>query len=230
MVKHQKKLLRSRQKLKLSLSNCLQTRFVACTVPGPNGRVSFTKLQPPESQDGETPRERTEVEERTDPAVLIETGAAVEGEGDRATKESKEKEPEPVEKRDTVERDAAENGKGKEEGGGDGGAGTEGASNERDEGDKVDVAHPAVTEEPQESESTPKERKEKDKKKADKKRKKSKTPREEGIKGSPRSRKRGTKSKGGHNRQLEEILISAFLPFDPEGNGTVDSTTFWEVR
>ena len=227
MVKHQKKLLRSRQKLKLSLSNCLQTRFVACTVPGPNGRVSFTKLQPPESQDGETPREV--VEERTDPAGLIETGAVVEGEGDGAANESKEKEPEPVEKRDTAERDAAENGKGKEEGGGDGGAGTEGASNERDEGDKVDVAHPAVTEEPQESESTPKERKEKDKKKADKKRKKSKTPREEGIKGSPTSRKRGTKSKGGHNRQLEEILISAFLPFDPEGNGTVDSTTFWEV-
>ena len=226
MVKHQKKLLRSRQKLKLSLSNCLQTRFVACTVPRPNGRVSFTKLQPP---DEETPREGTEREERTDPAALIETGAAVEGEGDGAAKESKEKEPEPGEKRDTDERDAAENGKGKEEGGGDGGAGTEGASNERDEGDKVDVAHPAATEEPQESESTPNERREKDKKKAEKKRKKSKTPREEGIKGSPRSRKRGTKSKGGHNRQLEEILISAFLPFDPEGNGTVDSTTFWEV-
>ena len=88
---------------------------------------------------------------------------------------------------------------------------------------------PAVAdEEPQQTESgTPRESRRKERER--KKRKKTKTPRDEGVRSSPRSRKKGSKSRGGHRRQMEEIIIALFLPFDPDNSGSVDSDKFWEV-
>ena len=70
----------------------------------------------------------------------------------------------------------------------------------------------------------------------DKEKKQKKRSRQQSHSESPRTlRKRSTKSDArsrpgvGGNKQLEAILLSIFQPFDPDGNGYMESSVFWEV-
>ena len=198
----------------------------------------FIQLPGEESEVAGSKAERGE-ERETTPAPVLEEGKEVElGDAENESREKNIGEAKGTGKGGQEGVKGVEGGERREEVGAEGGEVESG-----DEGDRKEEREGADSQQPttQQTENTAEQqkdakRREKERKKAEKKaKKKSKQSREEMPGSPPKLRKRTEKSEGRSRQtqagggQLEEILLSLFQPYDSDGNGYVEPTTFWEV-